>query len=87
MANLTVETIETGDGVLEFLREGRKLVAVSFQHVTKAARIAKAQENDLDIDKCHFCGTMVVSHRGSWYDLADRFLCRQSPSSMHKVSA
>lgn len=89
---LTAEVIECADGMLNFLWEGNKLAAVSFQHAkgprTVKGRVVKVSdfEDETDLSRCDHCRTWVEFRNGSWYDFADHFLCRESPSSMHKVS-
>lgn len=89
----TVELIETGDGVLSFTREGRKLVKVSFEdritQQAKARHAAKATitENEVELKRCQECGTWLEQNdRGYWVDFAERFLCKPSPTSMHRIA-
>lgn len=83
----TTELIEMADGVLTMIREGRKLVKVSYE--TKLAAHYRAIEaaGDVELKRCQECGTWLEQNdRGHWVDLSSRFLCRTSPTSMHRVA-
>lgn len=88
---LTAEVIECADGMLNFLWEGNKLAAVSFQHA-KGPRMARGgvvkviDQIESACERCTYCRTWVDYRNGSWYDFADHFLCADSPSSMHNAS-
>lgn len=87
---LRAEVVECADGVLNLLWEGNKLAGVSFD--TRAPKRAPNQNSynplTYEWEFCAHCGTWLEKDdRGAWVDLNDRFLCRESPSSMHKVSS
>lgn len=82
---MTTDLIETADGILTLVRDGRKLVKVSFQH---RSVINMDSSIFADCRDCTHCGTLLAEDdRGVWRDLADRFLCRRSPSAMHSPIA
>lgn len=82
---MQVETIKMSEGILTLTRDGRKLVKVSYD---TGKKINLATSMFGDIDSCVYCGCFLEENeRGVMVDFMDRFLCRQSPSAMHKVAA
>lgn len=83
---MTLETLKMAEGTLTLVREGGKLVGVTFKHEkTEAVKNNRFEELGSDPERCFYCGTWVDFMNGSYYDFANHFLCRQSPSSMHRV--
>lgn len=81
---MTTETIKMAEGILTLTRDGRKLVKVSYD---TGKKITLANSMFGNIDTCAHCGCFLEEDdRGVMVDFMDRFLCRQSPTSMHKVS-
>lgn len=88
----TTEFIEVGDGILTFVREGRKLVKASFaDRITKQIQHNHTMtviEDDIPVllKRCQECTIWLEQNdKGHWVDFDNRFLCKDSPTSMHRV--
>lgn len=86
----TTELIEMADGVLTLIREGRKLVKVSYETKQIAhyrALQAMRVDDDIILKRCQECGTWLEENeRGVWVDFSNRFLCLKSQTNMHRAA-
>lgn len=87
---MDVEVLQMAEGVLTLVRQNGKLVGSTYSHNPTIKIVQEREEmrailGDSDPERCFYCGTWVdLFENGSYYDFADHFLCRQSPTSMHR---